>query len=181
MQTRPISVRPRIEGLRYALSLLSVLGTGVQADNVITNSSISMEAAQRAAAESVRKCQADGYRVSATVVDRAGITVAALRADGAGPHTLDSSRRKAYTSASLRESTQKMAALAAASPELGGLDRMNDSILLLAGGFPIRIGGDVVGGIGVGGAPGGALDEACARAGLATLGADGYETGGRTP
>jgi uncharacterized protein GlcG (DUF336 family) len=181
MQTAQIGVRPRIEGLRYAMSLLCLIGTGVQAENVITNSTVSLEAAQRAAAESVRKCQADGYRVSATVVDRAGVTVAALRADGAGPHTLDSSRRKAYTSASLRETTQKMAALAAGSPELRGLDRMNDSILLLAGGFPIRIGGDVVGGIGVGGAPGGALDEACARAGLATLGADVYEAGGRTP
>lgn len=181
MQAAPIGNPLRIEGLRYTMGLLCLMGFGVQADNVVTASSVSLEAAQRAAAESVRKCQADGYRVSATVVDRSGVTVAVLRADGAGPHTLDSSRRKAYTAASLRETTQKMAVLAAGSPELRGLDRMNDSILLLAGGFPVRIGGEVVGGLGVGGAPGGALDEACGRAGLAAIGADLYDTSGRTP
>jgi len=49
---------------------------------------------------------------------------------------------------------------------------MNDSILLLGGGFPIRIRGEIVGGIGVGGAPGARLDEGCARAGLQAVGAD---------
>lgn len=181
MQTTDACHRPRCQRIRWTLGLLCLIAIGVQADNLITTSSVSLEAAQRAAAESVRKCQADGYRVSATVVDRAGVTLAALRADGAGPHTLDSSRRKAYTAASLRESTQKIAALAASSPELRGLDRMNESILLLAGGFPIKIGGEVVGGLGVGGAPGGALDEACSRAGLAAIGAEVYETGGRAP
>ncbi len=48
---------------------------------------------------------------------------------------------------------------------------MNASILILGGGLPIRMDGEVIGGIGVGGAPGAKLDEACARAGLATIGA----------
>ena len=47
---------------------------------------------------------------------------------------------------------------------------MNDRILILGGGLPIELEGEVVGGIGVGGAPGGHLDEACAAAGLAILG-----------
>ena len=49
---------------------------------------------------------------------------------------------------------------------------MNEDILLLAGGFPVKFAKDVVGGIGVGGAPGGHLDEACASAGLKMIGAD---------
>jgi uncharacterized protein GlcG (DUF336 family) len=48
---------------------------------------------------------------------------------------------------------------------------MNANILILGGGLPIEIGGEVVGGIGVGGAPGGHLDAACAQAGLDSIGA----------
>jgi uncharacterized protein GlcG (DUF336 family) len=95
-----------------------------------------------------------------------------VRGDGAGPHTVDSSRRKAYTAASLRQPTRKLAVMVANQPELAGVGRMNDSILLLGGGFPIRFKEDIVGGIGVGGAPGDTLDEACARAGLKAIGAD---------
>ncbi|HEY5648087.1 MAG TPA: heme-binding protein, partial [Nitrospiria bacterium] len=130
---------------------------------------ISMELAQKAAAAAVEKCLKDGYRVSAAVVDSGGTLKALLRADGAGPHTTDSSRKKAYTSASLRRPTSEFAALIAKNPELGALRDMNDEILLLGGGFPIRIEGEVVGGIGVGGAPGAKLDEACAKAGLEAI------------
>ena len=49
---------------------------------------------------------------------------------------------------------------------------MNDHILMLGGGLPIEMGGEVVGGIGVGGAPGAHLDEACSRAGLNSIGAE---------
>jgi len=49
---------------------------------------------------------------------------------------------------------------------------LNESILLLGGGFPIKIGGEVVGGIGVGGAPGIEYDEVCASAALKVLKAD---------
>ncbi|HET8700167.1 MAG TPA: heme-binding protein, partial [Nitrococcus sp.] len=119
----------------------------------------------------VTACSKDGYHVSAAIVDRDGILEAFARADGAGPHTVDSSRHKAYTAASLRESTAKFAELIAKHPELQGLRDMNASILILAGGLPIRIHGEFVGGIGVGGAPGGNLDERCAHAGLAAIGA----------
>jgi len=56
-------------------------------------------------------------------------------------------------------------------PAAQGLRDMNNNILVLAGGLPIEIGGEVVGGIGVGGAPGGHLDAACAQAGLDSIGA----------
>ena len=48
---------------------------------------------------------------------------------------------------------------------------MNDQVLMLGGGLPIEIGGEIVGGIGVGGAPGAHLDDACAQAGLDAIGA----------
>ena len=70
--------------------------------------------------------------------------------------------------------TAKFAALIARHPEVQALRDMNDSILLLGGGLPIRMGSEIVGGIGVGGAPGAQFDEACARAGLVRIGADPY-------
>jgi uncharacterized protein GlcG (DUF336 family) len=56
-------------------------------------------------------------------------------------------------------------------PTLQALRDMNPEILILGGGLPIEIGGEVVGGIGVGGAPGAHLDDACAQAGLDAIGA----------
>ncbi|MFQ5487288.1 MAG: heme-binding protein [Gammaproteobacteria bacterium] len=130
--------------------------------------------ASEAAAAALERCQGDGYRVSVAVVDRAGVLRTLLRADGAGVHTVDSSRRKAYTAVSMKAPTAKFAALIARRPEVQGLRDMNESILLLGGGLPIRMGSEIVGGIGVGGAPGAHFDEACARAGLERIGADPY-------
>ena len=93
------------------------------------------------------------------------------RADGAGPHTVESSRKKAYTAASLRRPTTELAELINKVPTLQALRDMNDQVLILGGGLPIEIGGEVVGGIGVGGAPGAHLDDACAQAGLDAIGA----------
>ncbi len=112
-----------------------------------------------------------GYRVTVAVVDRAGVLKVLMRGDGAGPHTVESSAKKAYTSASLRGSTGDLAEMIAKMPATQGLRDMNNNILVLGGGLPIEIGGEVVGGIGVGGAPGGHLDAACAQAGLESIGA----------
>ena len=54
---------------------------------------------------------------------------------------------------------------------LQALREVNDQVLMLGGGLPIEIGGEIVGGIGVGGAPGAHLDDACAQAGLDAIGA----------
>jgi uncharacterized protein GlcG (DUF336 family) len=163
--------------LRAASALVGLLAIATAcADSLPTVTHISLDLAQKASAEAMRKCQADGHRVSVSVVDRSGILVLMARSDGAGPHTVESSRRKAYTAASLREPTQKLAEMAAGASDLRELGNMNESILLLGGGFPIRISGDVVGGLGVGGAPGVKLDEACARAGLQSIGAELYDS-----
>jgi uncharacterized protein GlcG (DUF336 family) len=71
----------------------------------------------------------------------------------------------------MRGPTGNVAELIAKTPALQGLQNMNDRILFLAGGLPIEIASEVIGGIGVGGAPGGHLDAACAQAGLDSIGA----------
>jgi uncharacterized protein GlcG (DUF336 family) len=125
--------------------------------------------AATAAKSAVDYCGKDGYWVSA-VVDRAGVLRGFLRADGSGPHTVESSQKKAYTAASMRGPAGNVADLIAKTPALQGLQTMNDKILFLAGGLPIEVAGEVVGGIGVG-APGRHLDAACAQAGLDSIGA----------
>jgi len=151
-----------------------VLGSqfgSVMAKELPRESVLPLSMAAQAAQAALAQCTKDGYRVSVAVVDRAGVVRALLREDGAGPHTVDSSRKKAYTAASMRAPTATFSELMAKMPAVQGLRDMNDNILILGGGLPIEIQGDVVGGIGVGGAPGGHLDVACAKAGLSSIGA----------
>lgn len=137
-----------------------------------TQKVLPLELSTQAAMAAIKKCHDDGFKVSVAIVDQSGLLKVQLKADGAGPHTLDSSRHKAYTANSLRDSTHKYAVLVTQKPELQSLTRLNENILLLGGGFPIKIGGEVVGGIGVGGAPGIEFDEVCASAALKVLKAD---------
>ena len=132
---------------------------------------LSLRLAQKAANEALAKCEEGGYQVSVAVVDRGGNIKVLLRGDGAGPHTQDSSARKAYTASSIRRSTQELAELIVKIPNLQALRDMNERILILGGGLPVILDHEVLGGIGVGGAPGTQLDEACARAGLTSIGA----------
>jgi uncharacterized protein GlcG (DUF336 family) len=141
-----------------------------ESDELPKESVLPLAMATKAAQAAIEACKKDGYRVSASVVDRAGVLRAMGRGDGAGPHTVDSSRKKAYTAASLRRPTTELAELIGKMPTLQALRDMNPDILMLGGGLPIEIGGEAVGGIGVGGAPGAHLDDACAQAGLDVIG-----------
>lgn len=126
---------------------------------------LGLELANQLAAAGVAACQGMGYHVTVTVVDRAGLVRAVQRADNAGPHTLDASRQKAYTAASARNPTSAMLETSQKNP---GAAHLGDipGFLLLGGGVPVKIGNDVVGAIGIGGAPGGHLDDQCAMAAL---------------
>ncbi len=159
--------------LVVVIAMVGVISnTGVSvAEDLPKESVLPLGLANKAIYAAIESCKKDGYRVSVSVVDRAGILRAMGRADGAGPHTVDSSRKKAYTASSLRRPTTELAELINKVPTLQALRDMNDSALMLGGGLPIEIGGDVVGGIGVGGAPGAHLDDACAQAGLDAIGA----------
>ncbi len=172
MNQRQSHIRMSVWGLiMFTACVLGLSPALVVAEELPREAVLPMSLAATAAKSAVDQCANDGYRVSAAVVDRAGLLRAFLRADGAGPHTVESSEKKAYTAASMRGPTGNVAELIAKTPGLQGLQHMNDKILFLAGGLPIEIAGEVVGGIGVGGAPGGHLDAACAQAGLDSIGA----------
>jgi len=137
----------------------------VHAQTVRTEKNMSLELANQIAAASVAACTAKGYAVTATVVDRAGSIRAVQRADNAGPHTLGASLQKAYTSASARNNTSAMMETAQKNPGAANLVHI-PGFLLLGGGVPVKAGNDVIGAVGIGGAPGGHLDEQCAVAAL---------------
>ncbi|MEO7243954.1 MAG: heme-binding protein [Rubrivivax sp.] len=136
-----------------------------QAQTVRSEKNMSLELANQIAAASVAACQANGFAVAATVVDRAGGVRAVQRADNAGPHTLAASEQKAFTSASAKTNTLAMMENAQKNPGAANLVNI-PGFLLLGGGVPVKVGNDVIGAVGVGGAPGGHLDEQCAVAAL---------------
>lgn len=136
-----------------------------QADGVRTEKNMSLELANQIASATVAACAANGYNVAVTVVDRAGGVRAVQRADNAGAHTLGSSERKAWTSASIKNTTLSMMEGAQKNPAAANLVYM-PGVLLLGGGVPVKVGNETIGAVGVGGAPGGHLDEQCAVAAL---------------
>lgn len=132
---------------------------------VRTERNISLALANEIAGATVAACSASGYAVTATVVDRAGGVRAVQRADNAGPHTLGASEQKAFTSASAKNTTLAMQDGSQKNPAAANLVYI-PGFLLLGGGVPIRVGNEVIGAVGVGGAPGGNLDEQCAMTAL---------------
>ncbi len=145
-----------------ALTLICGLA---QAQAVRTEKNMSLELANQIAAAGVSACAASGYSVTTTVVDRAGSVRAVQRADNAGPHTLAASEQKAYTSASAKNNTLAMMEAAQKNPAAANLVHI-PGYLLLGGGVPVKVGNEVIGAVGIGGAPGGHLDEQCALAAL---------------
>jgi len=134
---------------------------------------LSVELASKAAWASLSDCRKRGYSVAVAVVDRGGNLQAYLRDRFAGPHTTDTAVRKAWTANSFRQDTGELADLLQRKI-IPNQVQHNPGALLVGGGNLIQAGGNVVGAIGVSGAPPGktekdSIDGACARAGIAAI------------
>ena len=151
-------------------ALTLVAFNSLLASTLPKQSYLSLELAQKAVNAALKKCTDDGFNVSVAIVDRSGVLLSQSRHPMAGPHTVGSSFGKAFTSASMGQPTGELAGMIEEKPFLDGLRDMDERLVILGGGLPIVVNGDRVGGIGVGGAPGGHLDEACAKEGLKALG-----------
>ncbi len=127
----------------------------------VLTAALAVEAAQAA----VDACKAQGYSVTVTVADRAGLPKVVIVRDGPQGVGRESTRRKAYTSAVLRVSTadytKRIATPGAFNPGM-----YDPELATGPGGVPIKAGEDTIGGIAAAGAPGGDKDEACAMAGV---------------
>jgi uncharacterized protein GlcG (DUF336 family) len=92
--------------------------------------------------------------VSITVLDVTGTPVVVNRMNGAGPVTLEGAQMKANTALAFAAPTKDLVAAVQPGAPLYGISQGSFSkpLLFVAGGIPIRSGGNVVGAVGVGGA-----------------------------
>src|SRR3977135_605354 len=151
----------------FSVLLPAASGQGLTPDH-----RLSAALAHEAVGEAVAACAKNGYAVTAIVVDLDGVRQAVLRGNGAAVHTLDSAYAKAYTAASLapvrgETSTRQIFERIAKQPGMttSGLASL-PNVTFTPGGVTIVANGKPIGGIGVGGAPGGNFDDDCARAAL---------------
>ena len=111
-------------------------------------------------------CRDEGYQVGVTVVDRFGVPQVFLRDRFAGLHVYETSRRKAWTAVSFRTNTTELDRATSPGEISQGIRQLSEA-LPLGGGLMVESGmGEMVGGIGVSGAPSPELDDVCAQAGM---------------
>ena len=102
--------------------------------------------------------------MSATVVGRNGEVIVQIRGDGTGPHTMENSFKKAFTSRTFRIPSGEMEDRLKKNPQMGA--QYLTGFTTGRGALPIKVGEDVIGAVGASGAPGGEKDEACVKAGI---------------
>jgi uncharacterized protein GlcG (DUF336 family) len=151
-------------GMFAALTGVALMGSAAQAQTLPTHR-LPAALAVEAASETVASCASQGYHETAQVVDADGVVIATIRGDGAGAHSLDSALDKAYTAASFKNDTLALSERAKGENSILPLAKL-PHVMFFGGGVPIKLGDEVIGAIGAAGAPGGKLDDACARAGL---------------
>src|SRR5215813_9370292 len=131
---------------------------------LLSHKDISASIAMTIIETTLETCQANGYKVSVTVVGRNGEIIAQVRGDNTGPHTIENSFRKAYTARTFRAPSGAMVDRVKADPTLGLIHLTN--VIANQGALPIKVGDEVIGAAGASGAPGGEKDEACVKAGI---------------
>lgn len=133
---------------------------------VIQTKRMTMETAVAIATATVEACREKGIQIGVTVVDREGIPQAVLRDTIAPTITLPISKGKAYAAVMFNVPTSDLSERAN-----GPIGRV-PGLVMSAGGLPIQIGGSLLGGVGVSGAPSGETDQACAQAGVDAVATD---------
>ncbi len=132
--------------------------------DVLMQKHLSTAIALAVAEAALDACATQGH-VSVHVVGREGEVLVAIRGDGAAPHTMENSQRKAYTALTFGVPSAEFAKRVKENPTLG-LAHLN-GVIAGQGGLPIKSVGDVIGAVGVSGVPNGAdKEEACAQAGI---------------
>jgi uncharacterized protein GlcG (DUF336 family) len=136
--------------------------------NVIKKHSISSELAQRMVDEAVMKARELGVTENVAILDDGGNLKAFRRMDGAPILSIEMAQNKAYT-ALFGVSTQEFFNFIQGDPSLlAGIPTLA-RVAAWGGGFPIKVNGEVVGAIGLSGAPTVQNDIDCARAALALV------------
>lgn len=137
---------------------------------LVASKDMSVPMAVTIAQTAIQTCKAQGYNVSVNVLGRGGEVLVAMRGDDTGPHTMENSFKKAWTARATRQPSVNFVNAVKNNPTAGAIHLTN--MVPAQGGLPIMAGMELVGAVGVSGAPGGDKDEACARSGIEKVAAD---------
>ena len=141
---------------------LSTVSYAADESMTISTKRMKMETALRIAQAAIKACRKEGVQIAVTVVDRSGHEQVVLRDVLAMDITLMISKQKAHTAMAFNSALSQMENRFTKPFQVAKID----GLVMSAGGIPINIGGSILGGIGVSGAPSGEVDEKCAMAGL---------------
>ncbi|HED15524.1 MAG TPA: heme-binding protein [Gammaproteobacteria bacterium] len=144
------------------LLITSILSSPVLAEQspLVTINRLTLETSLEIAKAAIDSCRKKGVQITATVVDRDGTVQVVLRDTVTAPIATTISKQKAFTAVNFNVPTSQLDRQA--SSPLSNVE----GLLMSSGGIPIKAGGQLLGGIGVSGAPSGKTDEECAQAGI---------------
>ena len=144
---------PRTARSSLAALAVTALCAGPAGAVLITHKDLSLDVAKTIAESAVAACAAKGFAVSAVVVNRDGDTIVAMHGDEASPHTMENARRKAYTAMSFKQLTAEYAKKLRDPTSVAHQRVTLPNVIAIPGGQPIKVGNQVIGGIGVSGSP----------------------------
>lgn len=145
------------------LTAISVAALSPASAQLIQRRDLSYATALAIATGALEACKARGYATGVVVLDRGGNVLISLRGDNAGLHTVENARRKAYTALTFKITTSKFIEEMKTRPVRREQTNL-PGVIAIDGGVPIKVGNDVIGGVGLSGSPG--VDEECVNAGL---------------
>lgn len=149
-------------GITTSLSLATFANTEPVTINI---KRLSLDAALRVGKAAIDRCRKEGVQITVTVIDRGGHEQVVLRDVLAMDASIPISKKKAYTAMSFNAPTST---LLTRFEGAYGVPKI-DALMISPGGVPITIAGNIIGGVGVSGAPSGLTDEACAQAGVEAI------------
>jgi uncharacterized protein GlcG (DUF336 family) len=131
---------------------------------LIMHKDLPLDVAKTIAESTIAACAAKGWAEAAVVVDREGETIVEMRGDNAAPFTVENARRKAYTAMAFKQPTAEFAKKLQDPNSVAHQQVTLPNVIAIPGGQPIKVGNDVVGGVGASGSPG--FDDDCVNAGM---------------
>ena len=117
---------------------------------------IEQEALRRNKPSVIAVCSPDGNPVAVHVMDGSFLV------------SFDMAVKKAYTSVAVKMSTMELSSLAQPGQTFYGLGKMSDNIVIFGGGVPLKVGDNIIGGLGISGGTG-EEDNSLAEYGLQVL------------
>ncbi|MGC3982836.1 MAG: heme-binding protein [Steroidobacteraceae bacterium] len=149
-----------------ASTTIALAQTPAAATNSPAARSPSLDLALEAAKTAIETCAAKEQKIGVSVLDAAGVQRVVLASDGASSRGVASSTNKAVTALNFKAATSQLAEQSKTDKTLADAIAANTNFNSRAGGVLIKVGNEIIGAMGVGGARGSEVDEACAVAGL---------------